>query len=982
VKRCLLVMAIGLIALPASPAGAKGQPPARLSPAAQSLARCVQNNRQLSVLMLIDESGSLAATDPFDQRVDGIRAALTGLANLSEASVSGQQTDVSVLMAGFYGLVHPDPEEGVPASAWKPVGRANLDQLLEEAGQYEELNHGRATDYVTALTAARTLLAQRAAEQTEEGGAAPCQALIWFTDGRYALPQRVGKSGVGLPREVFYAPGIELDQPGVEDQAVAAGKQFMCKPNGLMDQIQDDGVIRFTVALSTDLSPGDAAFLDAATTGGTGGQRCGAHLSHLSGEYLSARDGDRLFFAFAALGGTPPPVRVTEVCPQLGCLRGLVTFATVPGLSHFLIRASGAAEGDPSKPPRPLALQLEAPNGEKATLRPDGPGQTSLAGTVITPRWISDRAVEVEGEFSGDDEWLGRWSYSLADPSNAPRAPARRSYSAVQLFTDLEPAVEGSPVLIRGAPTTLDFKLVQGSDPERAVSGGPLVRSSHLVASIEDPVAGTSTEVPVAGPKPDGTFSARVTVPPTSTAGFVYVGLTANFSTAAGTPIAPQYRSFELPVRFPPGHGFPTISPSSLELPSLRGKGEVEGTLTVTGSSVSSGCVWIGEPDVDAPEKAGKVVAVIAPEAGSADRCVTLGKGEERTFTVRLKPADEATGTVTASIPVHLRSDLVEEENVVTVPATFAMGPPPNVVKQVVLFVVLILAGTLLPLLLLHFLNLTGAKFPAPNRLRAIQLPVEMTRGGRLRPRDGEGPGFELGRGRSLAADGSRPVRELELGDLKLEAVASGSPADRTFELFRGPYGVARAGGRKLIAGAQQPLRSWSGGASQEVPLGLGGTWIFRFDGLRPAEKREAEEPDALAGAATEAAAGQDGDVFFLPGGSGGEPPSSKAAVAPPPREAAIEGELYLLIHDAPPYDQGDELFEAAEQGLREADELWQEAEPEPEPAAAEAEAEPEPVEPAEPPAPPREEPRSWSPLGEPEERPGERPGRGSDDFF
>jgi hypothetical protein len=975
VKRFLLAATIGLLVLSAFPALAQSRPPARLSPAAESLARCVQTNGRLSVLMLIDESGSLVTTDPFNQRLDGIRAALTGLANLSEASAGGDQPEISVLMAGFYGLVHPDPDK-VPEGAWKPIGRENLDQLLEETGQYKDLNHGRATDYATALTAARELLAQRAAEQTQEGGAAPCQALIWFTDGRYALPQRVGKAGVGLPLEVFYAPGVKLDQPGAGVRAVEAGKRFMCKPNGLMDQIQSDGVIRFTVALSTGLSPADAAFLDAATTGGAGRQRCGAHLSSLSGEYLSARDGDRLFFAFAALGETPPPIRVTEICPQLGCLRGLVTFATVPGLSHFLIRAAGGAEGDPSKPPRPLALQLKAPNGETVTLRPDGPRRVLLAGTAITPRWISDRAVEVEGDFSAEDEWLGRWSYSLADPSTAPRAPSRRSYSAVQLFTDLEPAVEGSPVLIRGAPTSLDFKLVQGSDPDRTATSGPLVRSSHLVASIEDPVAGTSTEVPVVGPGPDGTFSAKVTIPPSSTAGFVYLGLTASFSSSAGTLIAPQYRSFDLPVRFPPGHGFPTISPAGLELPSLRGKGEVEGTLTVTGSSVSSGCVWIGDPEVDAPDEAGEVTREVAPETGSADRCIPLEKGEKQTFTVRLEPAAEATGTITAAIPVHLSSDLVEEENVVTVPATFAMGPPPDVVRKVILLVALILLGTLLPLLLLHVLNLAGAKLPAPNRLRVIQLPVEMTRNGRLRPRDGGDPDFELGRGRSLAADGTKSVRELDLGRLKLEAVASGSLDDRTFELFRGPYGVARAGGSKLVAGAGQPLRSWSGGTSQEVPLGLGGTWIFRFDALQPAEKGDAEDPDAFAGATTEAAAAQEGDVFFLPAGSGDEATGSKTAPVRPPREATIEGELYLLIHDAPPYDQGDELFAAAEQGLRDADEFWQEDEPEPEPAADAEE------EPGEPPAPSPGESRTWSPLGEPHERPEERPGRGSDDFF
>jgi hypothetical protein len=982
VKRLLTVVAIAMVAACVTPAVVKARPPARLSPAAQSLSRCVQTNGRLSVLMLIDESGSLAATDPFNQRVDGIRAALTGLANLSESSVDGD-LEVSVLMAGFFGQVHPDPEDGEGAGAWKPVGRENLDQLLEEAGQYENLNHGRATDYVTALTAARQLLAERAAEQTEDGGAAPCQALIWFTDGRYALPQRVGKAGVGLPLELPYAPGIRLDKPGAGEEAVAAGKQEMCKPNGLMDQIQGDGVIRFTVALSTDLAREDAAFLDAATTGSAGARRCGAHLSEVSGEYLSARDGDRLFFAFAGLGGTPAPIRVKEICPRLACVRGLSTFATVPGLSHFLIRASGGAEGPPSNPPRPLSLELKVPTGETVTLRAGGPDQVTLAGTTINPRWVSSRAVEVEGDFSPGDEWLGRWSYSLIDPATAPRAPASRSYSAVQLFTDLEPTVEGKPVLIRGTSTPLEFKFVQGSDPDQAITSGPLIRASHLVASIEDPIAGTSTDVPVAGPAPDGTFSARVTIPPSSTAGFVYLGLTGSFATATGTPVAPQYRSFDLPVRFPPGHGFPTITPSSLDLPSLQGDGTAEGTLTVKGSSVSSGCVWFGPPEIDAPDEAGAVTPKVAPAAGNGDSCVQLGKGEEQTFTVQLTPAAEASGTVTASIPVHLRSDLIDDESVVTIPATFAMAPKPDVVKRLFLLVFLILLGGLLPILLLHLLNRSGAKFPAPNRLRLIRLPVEMTRGGGLRPR-GEGE-LKIDRGDSLAGHGSNPVRELDIGGLELEAIASGSLRDRTFQLFRGPYGVARAGGRKLTAGAKQPLRSWGGETAQEVPLDLGGTWIFRLDALHPAERVEAEDAGTLAAATAEPSPRSERDHFF--GQPAGAAQSSQPPPPPPqPREATIDGELFLLIHDAPPYDQGNDLFEAAAQGLKAADELWEEPRPEPAPAADEAEpvSAEEPEEPSfEPPPPAPQEPQAWSPSAEPRESGGKPKKRGSsDDFF
>jgi hypothetical protein len=955
------ICAIGVAVLPAV---AKATPPAQLSPAAQSLAGCVQGSGRLSVLMLIDESGSLVQTDPFNQRVDGIRAALTGLADLSETAVGGRKPQVSVLMAGFYGLVHPDPAEGASPGAWKSVDREDIDQLLEEVGQYAELNHGRATDYATALTAARQLLAARVAEQSQEGGAPPCQALIWFTDGRYSLPRRIGKSGVGLPLTVPYAPGVRLDRPGAGEEAVADGKAFMCKPNGLMDGLQRDGVTRFTVALATQLSPADAAFLDAATTGTGGGQHCGTHLSRLSGEYLTAQDGDRLFFAFADLLSSAPPVQVTAICPKLECVRGVTTFVTVPGLNRFLIRASGGARSPAKQSSSPLNLQLNGPDGQSVTLRPNAPSHISLAGTSITQRWVSNRAVEVQGDFSATSRsWLGRWSYSLVDPSaSSSLAPEAKSYSAIQLFADLEPVVKGSPVLIKGVPTPLTFYLANGSEPDTPVKTGSLVRSAHLTASIEDPVAGTSRQVPVIGPRPDGSYMARVTIPRSSTTGFVYLGLTVHLSTPGGTPIAPQYRSFDVPVRFPPGQGFPTISPSSLDLPALHGLGEAQGVLTVTGSSVGEGCVWLGSPKTEAPGGAGTIHSSISPQAGSAAHCIPVAKGEARRFTVRLAPSSEASGTVTGSVPVHLRSEIVSGDRVVSIPVSFAMAPSPNEAARVALLVALVLLGVLLPLLLLHLLNMLGARFPAPNRLRAIVLPVEMPKGGALRRKDGV-ERSDLGRGESLARHGSQPTNSLEIGGVKLEAVASGSFRDRTFELFRGPYGVASADGRKLRAGSTQPLRSWRNGMAQEVSLGLAGTWIFRLDALCPAEVippvDEASSRDSVEGTKLEG-------TFF-----GARTPARDAASSAQaqkgPSEPTIEGELILLISDGPPLDQGDTLFEQAEQGLGEAEDLWDEgpqgSDPDEGTSDAEVAGPAEEVDAAsEAPPPAREEPRdSWS---------------------
>lgn len=809
--RTTLIALTVIAALGAMTQSSLAAAPAGLSPAAQTLSRCVQTNHELAVLMLIDESGSLRTTDPLNQRVDGIRAALTGLADLAETPVSGRKPQVSILMAGFYGLVHPDPS--TDSATWQTVDGSTVDELNREATRYASLNVGRATDYATALLAARQLLVARAAELTSEGGAPPCEALIWFTDGRYSIPTRVGKAGEGLPKTVPYAPELRLDERGAGLKAVAAGKSLMCRPSGLMDSIAGDGIVRFTVALSTQLSPADATFLDAATTGSAAGQTCGTSLSERTGEYLDARNGDRLFFVFGDLLAASPPITEGEVCPRLACLRGTTTFKTVPGLSSFLIRASSGIDG--------ALLELKGPDGESAQLRPDDPIRLSLSGTTVIQRWVSDRAVEVEGTFSPDEtDWIGPWSYAFIDPSDAATGkPAPKSYSSLQLFSDLEPTVIGEPSVIRGVPTKVKLGLTSASGSAQ-VNEGPLVRGATLTASVSDPVTETTTSVPV---ETDGRgeFTATVSVPNTSSASVLYLGLTANLATDGGTPIAPQYRSFSLPVRLPPGEGFPILSPSELQLPSVQGTGSAEGSITVTGSPVGGGCVWVGPADVEAPEEAGRIATSIVPAARTASRCLAVDKGQSRRLTISLSPSDEATGTVTASFPVHLRSDIVDGSRVTSVPVTFVLVTPPNNTKRAVLLVVLVLIGALLPLALLYSLNRLGARFTDPQRLLVLAQDVELSAAGIDAEVEPVLAAFE-----PVSSGGARhDTKGMDIDLVHLRTVAARGFGD----LFRGPYGIATArdGGKVFAGGSSERLREWKDGAEHEIPLSISGTWIF-----------------------------------------------------------------------------------------------------------------------------------------------------------
>jgi hypothetical protein len=875
-----VALLVGLMTMPACCSAATDQ----LSPAAQTLSQCVQTNHELSVLMLIDESGSLRATDPLNQRVDGIRAALTGLADLADTPVSGRKPEVSVLMAGFYGLVHPDPSKGpVGGDAWRSVDGSSIDALNDEAGEYAGRNTGRATDYATAMLAAHSMLVERAAELTESGGAPPCEALIWFTDGRYSLPQRIGKAGEGLPKTVLYAKELQLDLPGAGEEAVDAGKSLMCKPNGLMDEVAKDGIVRFTVALSTELSPADAAFLAAATTGTAPGQHCGVILSPHTGQYLTAQDGDRLFFAFGDLLGSSAPVHVHPVCPRLSCLRGTTSFTTVPGLSGFLIRASSGVQG--------ALLNLKAPDGDSVRLRPGDPPQLTLSGVTLVQRWVSSRAVEVEaGVTNSGKDWIGPWSYSFIDPS-ASTGGRSDSFSSVQLYADLEPTILGKPGVIRGVPSKVKLRLASssGSSP---ITSGPLLERATITASVSDPVTGKTTSVPVTGPSRDGTFLATISVPNSSSASLVYLDLTARLATPDGTSVAPQFRSYSLPVRLPPGQGFPLISPSELHLPSVQNVATAEGTITVTGSSIGAGCVWVGKPKVEAPDDAGQIQVSTSPAAKSASHCLKVESGESRKLRVRLTPAEKATGTVTASFPVHLRSDVVKGSRVTSVPVSFVLVIPPDTTKRAILLAVLVLLGALLPLAFLYLLNWYGARFTAPQRLLVLAQDAVLSEQGIAIASEPTLSSFS-----PLARSGSvRDVRSLDIDVLQLRAVAGRSLAD----LFRGPYGIAKArdGGRLFAGGSSRPLRQWRQGHEHELPLEISGSWIFL-----PRDSFSRVGSDSSAD-----------------GGWGSDPWEGGGDALDREGTATVEGRLILVISRSGDTDLGRALLADASQALREAD--------------------------------------------------------------
>jgi hypothetical protein len=675
--RRLLLVLLAVVVAACAQAGAADASTGPYAPAAsRTLSRCVQDTGRLSVLVLVDQSESLAppkGTDPQNDRVDGLKAALTGLARLSEERLGKHRASVDVMLAGFGTKLDTGPSGG----QWQSVTSGSLNGLLARADQFKSRNTDVDTDYGTALMGARQILAQRAADQTKKGGSPPCRALIWFTDGEYSIESRIGQFA-GVPTGVKYAKGVNLAEEGGGEQAVRVGKHLLCQGGGVMDGLEEDGVVLFTVALSKKISAANRDFLESVTDGRGGGKHCGRKLSPASGKYFPVPDAAGLFFAFSDLFAGPVrgPFRLPGVCQRKPCQKGIARFQVVRGIRGFLIDASTGADR--------IDIELAGPTGRAVRLRPGDPDRRRVAGVPITQRWVSSRTVEIDGALSQAVAGaVGGWRMWFIDPTG-PNARAQPIY-AVRLFADAQPDLVQQPKLTRPGRTPLTFHLVNGAGAQ--VPSLPIFRMASLTARVTDPTTGRTRQLKLRGPSATGQWTGTVAIPGTSTASRMFVEADARFPGSKAVPIQPETRSFTLDTQLPPGLGFPTVTPTQLALPSVHGSDATHETLTVTGSKAGGGCVWIGpNPKLNDLGRVDNVRLTTSPAAASPSQCVRLRAGETKHIRVTLRSDvsghDVEPGRAEATLAVHLSSDVVHKAQTIAIPAAFQTLAPPDVTGQ------------------------------------------------------------------------------------------------------------------------------------------------------------------------------------------------------------------------------------------------------------------------------------------------------------
>jgi hypothetical protein len=772
-------------------------------PAIDDLVGCVQGSRKLLVLFLIDESASLKATDPEDRRVDAARGALDSLIALATTE-GAASPEVEVALAAFsneYRLVQD----------WTPANADTAGGLEEALDSFADFKSGIDTDFVNALSAGRESLGDQAALITEDGGVAPCRAVMLFTDGGYDLAVRTTEADqerLGTTKP--YAPGIELTTKEQVTEAEALGRRALCEPGQLADRLRADDVTLLTVALSGDVARRSQYPLAAATTGIADDYTCGTQPAEgqevrSPGAYLPAEDIDVLVTQFNGVGSRLaggnllPGSDQVEICGADPCPEGSRTFELDETLRRTQILALAPEPG--------AEVVIEGPGEQTATI--SEAGETTVGDTKVSTRSVAGRGYAIDLTRPEDPaSWVGEWTVSIVDPSGDQEGdPATLQ---IYVFSDVGVAFEKRPALERGATTELEVELKL----PKGVKAEDIVESAEVEVRLSNPVTGEVVTVALEGPA-KGPFTGTYETPVETTTNAMEAIGQARIRTKSGAELVSQTDPVELLVRRP--EGSIQFAPGSLKMPSLTGKGSSEVDLVLLGGA-TDGCVWFGTAEVpDPPEGAAPIEVTLGgePLPTRAD-CIEVEAEGNTAVVIEATPSGRATGAVRGTIEVFEKVEGQEDFSTTQVPFRFDQSRGIDENKRLVLSAVLIILGLGLPLLALLLLNALTARFQALDAVRGAAIPVRV-RGTAVSRTDSA-----VSRPLTLRADdfGSLSAagndKRFAFGGVEFRAQASRNPFQGTIAM------AAPEGGAEKLKGRQ--------GSKVELDPALAGSWIFLLD--------------------------------------------------------------------------------------------------------------------------------------------------------
>lgn len=796
VVAALVLVMIGAAVLPGRPAEAA----TTHADAVSNLADCSARTGRMSVLFLVDESASLQRTDKENHRVDGIQAALAGLAQVADRTAGTERpVAIEVSLMGF-------GRSTTEVSGWAALDGGRLPGLIGTSQQFAQRNNEIDTDYAAAMIGAREQL-QKVIDPTRPGST--CSAVIWFTDGEYDIePRSTGETK-------SYAPEITLSGPESAVALEQAGKDTMCKDSGVVDGLRQNGTEILAVALATDISPENQDFLRAVAEGSAGSQRCGAARGAddpVPGAYLGTADVSKLIAGFFDLvnglaGGTRDPAgEGVPACPNTRCDAGTHKFAVDAGIGSFNLLALTSVEGIE------VEIQSAEPGSAPVLLVPTmHNGETKAGAAQLRWTWVAADSVLVDVELPADSgPWNGEWAVTFVDRHGT--APNAVGDARIYVFGDIEPYVR-----------TPDFRAGELQDITFGVrhrKGSPvnedLFAKVDLDSVVVNPNDGTRDPVALAAPGADGTRHGTWKAPAPEFPATANVSVTARITTVSGQALAPVTRTF--PIRVLPPSSYPTVAPVDLGFPSVTGTDATTAVVKVRGGASSGGCVWLeGSSVLRSPQDAGPVVVRAEPSASSKATCIKVDANQEKDLLLEVAPTSGANGSAAGNVDLALVSDTNGDLLHTTVAWQVPLEKPLDKEKAVTIFLLLMAGGMVLPLLLMWLMNWLTAGYAAPSDLKVARIGATVSSTGSVHREGRAAAGLGVESSDFAGMDGSKRVRSFEERGLRFTSHTSASP-------FAAPSGRVEVDG--MAVGTAPPASIGAELSEAPVAFGLAGTVV------------------------------------------------------------------------------------------------------------------------------------------------------------
>ena len=664
---------------------------------------CLSRHSQGDLLLLMDASGSLAGygnipgTDPDDQRVIAADYLMRRLAEFS----SSNHYDINVAIATFsvnFSMVQD----------WQPLTVDTVGQFRSAVQLLADQDHGMETDYWTALEGARQSLAPRAAQGRT------CQAIAWFSDGQLDIVDGASSGVVSKP----FAPNNPLKTSQDLDSAKAAAANELCRPQGLADGLRAAHVAVFAFGLGSSV---DFSLMSGIATG----EKCGALIDPSPGAFWKADDIDRMIFDLTNIAGPdhPPTTQEEPICQGSPCVEGYHSVVLDDSVNSVEILGFSPVDW--------LDVYIIDPSGTKLRLTGGSGVQTSTSDVrTVTWEWLTGRTVSVGLERQGAG-WQGQWVIVFVDPSGG--SSGMMSETSIRVTGGLRPTWTSNwsgPIhvgdVLAGTRVGLEDRKGQTVEPTN------LLGEARVLVEL---VAGSRQAVPVTSlDKADMLKPLDIDLHKVSV-GHMSLRLTLYVTTApvrdvtgavvvAGTEFAPTVT--EYPIDIEPPLDYPQVA-SVVDFGIMNSKETMSSSQSL--AIKGAGCVWL---DLASMKVLAAPTSVKSPTlsgaATSADHCVTTGPaGGSLPLKLSVDALDN--GAFTGTVDVHLGPANEPDRAIVqTITFTADMRKPVDRGLQIGTMVICMVAGPVLPLLLLWALKAVAGRIPGD--LVARTLNVEVTDNG------------------------------------------------------------------------------------------------------------------------------------------------------------------------------------------------------------------------------------------------------------